>query len=106
MNKVFKIFCILMVVVGAALATFTDVAITEYAGIALAFVGAALACMNTYRKSEKKDWKVIVSIILISVGAFILGFAGVAGDNISKIIAAVNGVVLLIFGLITSIKLE
>lgn len=106
MNKIFKILCILMVVVGAGLATFTDVAISEYAGIALAFVGAALACLNTYRKSEKKDWKVIVSIVLIAVGAFILGFAGVAGDNISKIIAAVNGVVLLIFGLITSIKLE
>lgn len=106
MNRVLKIVFILMVVAGAALAAFTDVAIAEYTGIAIAFVGAAMACVTTYRKSEKKDWKVILSIVLIAVGSFVLGFAGVAGDAISKIIAAVGGVVLLIFGVIASLKLE
>lgn len=106
MNKVLKIIFICLVVAGAALAAFTDVPIAEYSGIALAFVGAAMACVTTWSKSEKKDWKVIVSIVLIAVGAFALGFAGVAGDAISKIIAAVGGVVLLIFGIISSIKLE
>lgn len=106
MNKSLKIIFIFLVVAGACLAAFTDVAIAEYAGIAIAFVGAALACVTTYNKSEKKDWKVIVSIILIALGTFMLGFAGVAGDAISKIIAAVGGVMLLIFGLISSIKLE
>lgn len=106
MNKVLKIVFICLVVAGAALAAFTDVPIAEYSGIALAFVGAAMACVTTWNKSEKKDWKVIVSIVLIAVGAFALGFAGVAGDAISKIIAAVGGVVLLIFGIISSIKLE
>lgn len=106
MNKVLKIVFICLVVAGAALAAFTDVPIAEYSGIALAFVSAAMACVTTWNKSEKKDWKVIVSIVLIAVGAFALGFAGVAGDAISKIIAAVGGVVLLIFGIISSIKLE
>ena len=106
MKKVLKIVFICLVVAGAALAAFTDVPIAEYSGIALAFVGAAMACVTTWNKSEKKDWKVIVSIVLIAVGAFALGFAGVAGDAISKIIAAVGGVVLLIFGIISSIKLE
>lgn len=106
MNKVLKIIFFCLVVAGACLAAFTDVAIAEYTGIAIAFVGAAMACITTYKKSEKKDWKVVVSIILIAVGSFVLGFAGVAGDAISKIIAAVGGVVLLIFGLISSIKLE
>lgn len=106
MNKVLKIVFVLLVVAGAALASFTDVAIAEYSGIAIAFVGAAMACLNAYKKSEKKDWKVIASIALIAVGAFALGFAGVAGDAISKIIAAVGGVVLLIFGIIASMKLE
>lgn len=106
MNKVLKIICFCLVVAGACLAAFTDVAIAEYTGIAIAFVGAAIACISTYKKSEKKDWKVIVSIVLIAVGSFALGFAGVAGDAISRIIAAVGGVVLLIFGLISSIKIE
>ena len=106
MNKVLKIVFICLVVAGAALAAFTDVSIAEYSGIALAFVGAAMACVTTWNKSEKKDWKVIVSIVLFAVGAFALGFAGVTGDAISKIIAAVGGVVLLIFGIISSIKLE
>lgn len=106
MNKVLKIIFICLVVAGACLAAFTDVPIAEYSGIALAFAGAAMACITTWNKSEKKDWKVVVSIILIAVGAFALGFAGVAGDAISKIIAAVGGVVLLIFGIIASIKLE
>lgn len=106
MNKVLKIVFICLVVAGAALAAFTDVPIAEYSGIALAFVGAAMACVTTWNKSEKKNWKVIVSIVLIAVGAFALGFTGVAGDAISKIIAAVGGVVLLIFGIISSIKLE
>lgn len=106
MNKVLKIIFICLVVLGAALAAFTDVPIAEYSGIALAFVGAALACISTWNKSEKKDWKVIVSIVLIAVGSFALGFAGVAGDAITRIIAAVGGVVLLIFGIITSLKIE
>lgn len=106
MNKVLKIIFFCLVVVGAGLAAFTDVPLAEYSGIALAFVGAALACITTYKKSEKKDWKVVVSIVLIAIGSFMLGFAGVAGDAISKIIAAVGGVVLLIFGLISSIKIE
>lgn len=106
MNKVLKILFIVLVVVGAGLAAFTDVPLVEYSGIALAFVGAALACISTYKKSEKKDWKVIVSIILIAVGAFGLGFAGVAGETITTIISAVAGIVLLILGLITSMKLE
>lgn len=106
MNKVLKIIFVCMVVAGACLAAFTDVAIAEYSGIAIAFVGAAMACITTYKKSEKKDWKVVLSIVLIALGSFMLGFAGVAGDAISKIIAAVGGVVLLIFGLISSIKIE
>ena len=99
MNKALKIICALLVVGGAVLAVFTDVPVLEFSALAVSFAGAAIAAIELYRKSEKKDWKVIVSIVLVAVGAFGLGFAGVAGDAISKIIAAVGGVVLLIFGL-------
>lgn len=51
MNKVLKIIFICLVVAGAALAAFTDVPIAEYSGIALALVGAAMACVTTWNKA-------------------------------------------------------
>lgn len=95
-----------LIVGGAFLAAFTDVPIAEFCGLAVACASAGALCFATWNKSEKKDWKVIVSIVLIAVGAFALGFVGVAGDAISKIIAAVGGVVLLIFGIIAAMKAE
>lgn len=106
MNKTFKIIFAVLLVAGAVVAALSDVPVTEYCGLAVAFASAAALCVATYEKSEKKDWKVKVSIVLVSLGAFGLGFAGVAGDYISKIIAAVGGVVLLIFGIITSLVSE
>lgn len=102
MNKTFKIILTVLIVAGAFLAAFTDIPLLEYGGLAVACASAGALIFATWNKSEKKDWKVIVSIALIAIGSFALGFMGVAGDNISKIIAAVGGVVLLIFGIIAA----
>ena len=106
MNKVFKIIFICLLIAGSAVAAISDVPLVEYTGLAVAFLSAALACISIYKKSEKKDWKVIVSIVLIAIGAFALEFVGIGEDAITRIIAAVGGVVLLIFGLITSFATE
>lgn len=106
MNKVLKIIFVVLVVAGAILAAFSDVPVVEFGGLALAFVGAALACVDVWRKSEKKDWKVIVSIVLVAVGAFGLGLAGVAGETVTTIISAVAGFVALILGIVMSLKIE
>ena len=95
-----------LLVAGAVVAALTDIPIAEYSAIAVAFVSAAALCVTTYKKSEKKGWKVIAAIVLIAVGAFGLGFMGVAPDAISKIIAAVGGVVLLLFGIIVGVIQE
>ena len=102
MNKTFKIILSCFIVAGAFLAAFTDVPVVDFCGLAVACASAGALCYATWNKSEKKDWKLVASIILIAAGSFGLGFAGVAGDAISKIIAAVGGVVLLIFGIITA----
>lgn len=102
MNKAFKIILICFIVAGAALAMFTDVPLAEFGGLAVACASAGALMYGTWNKSAKKDWKVVVSIVLIAVGSFALGFAGVAGDAISKIIAAVGGVILLIFGILAT----
>ena len=102
MNKVLKFVFLAILVAGSAIAALSDVPMADYIGLAAAFISAAGLCVTTYKKSETKDWKVITSIILIAVGAFGLVFAGVSEDAITKIITAVGGVVLLLFGLITS----
>lgn len=106
MNKVFKIIFVVMVVVGAIIAAFSDVPVVEYSGVALAFVGAALSCVAAWKKSEKKDWKVILSIILIAIGAFGLGLAGISGEIVTTIISAIAGFVALILGIILSLNTE
>ena len=83
-----------LLVAGAVVAALTDIPIAD------------ALCVTTYKKSEKKGWKVIAAIVLIAVGAFGLGFMGVAPDAISKIIAAVGGVVLLLFGIIVGVIQE
>lgn len=106
MNKTFKIILSCFIVAGAFLAAFTDIPLLEFGGLAVACASAGALMCATWNKSIKKDWKVVVSIAFIAIGSFALGFMGVAGDAISKIIAAVGGVVLLIFGIITAIKIE
>lgn len=104
MNKTIKIILVILLVLGSGIAVFTDNQIADYCALSASFVAAALLCHETWNKSKKKDWKTKAAIILIAVASFGLGFIGVAGDNISKIIAAVGGVVLLIFGIIASFK--
>lgn len=105
-SKVFKYVCLAVVLIGTIVAFFSDVAIVEYSALAVAFVAAASACLSVWKKSEKKDWKTILAIILIAVGSFLLGLAGIPADNITKLIAAVGGVLLLIFGIFTGVKLS
>ena len=106
MKNIFKYILLVLIVAGTVVAYFSDVEVVEFSALAVAFVSAALSCVSVYKKSEKKDWKVILAIVLIAVGSFGLGLAGVAADNITKLIAAVGGVLLLIFGILAGIKLQ
>lgn len=103
-NKILTIIGAALVVAGAVVAAFTDVAVAEYASIAVAFVGAAVTCVSVYKKSEKKDWKVIVSIIAIAAGALLLGFSGISSSVVTEIVTAVAGIVALILGLFVALK--
>lgn len=105
-SKFFKYVCLALVVIGTVVAYFTDVPIVEFSALAIAFVSAAVACVSVWKKAGKKDWKVVLAIVCIAVGAFGLGLCGVASDNITKLIAALGGVLLLIFGIFTGVKLS
>lgn len=103
MKNFFKIMGIILIIAGSCLSVFTDVTTAEYVGIAMDALGLALAIIATWSKSEKKDWKVIVSVVTFAVGGFLCGIAGFADSNVSQIIMAVVGVVSLIAGLLTNL---
>lgn len=106
MNKTFKIILAALMVIGAVVAYFTDLPMAEYLGLAVSFGSAGALCSGMIAKSEKKDWKLYLSMSCIALSCFGLGFAGVATDTMTKLISAIAGVVLLVIGIITSLKLS
>jgi len=104
MKKIFIYILIALILAGAAVAAVTDVPAVEWTALAVAFASAGALCVATYKKSEKKDWKVVLAIILIAAGSLGLGLLGLAPDMVSKIIVAVIALVLLIIGVITGIN--
>ncbi len=105
MNKTIKIILAVIMVIGSAVAYFTDVPMAEYLGLAVSFGSAGALCASTLEKSKKKDWKMYFSMSCIALSCFGLGFCGVATDAMTKLITAIAGVILLIVGIITSLKL-
>ncbi len=104
MKKIFIYILIALILAGAAVAALTDVPAVEWTALAVAFASAGALCVATYKKSAKKDWKVVLAIILIAAGSLGLGLLGLAPDMVSKIIVAVIALVLLIIGVITGIN--
>lgn len=102
MKNIFKIFGLVLIIAGSALAYFTAVPIVEYTGIAVAALGLALAIVGVLNKIEKKTWKEYVAIVCFAVGGLLCGFAGFSEDIVTQVITAIFGVVALIAGLIVS----
>ena len=104
MNKILKWVFVALIVAGSIVAYFSDIAIVDIIALAVAFGSAGALCSTTINKSEKKDWKTYVSIILVAIGSFGLCFGGVATDMVSKIISAVAGLIALVLGIVLAIK--
>lgn len=103
MEKVLKVIGIILVIAGACLGAFTGLPVAQYTGIAVAMIGAAMTIVSAYKQAEKKDWKLILSIVLIGAGSFICGICGISSDVITEVITAVIGVIVLIAGIIIPI---
>lgn len=102
MSRIFKIVGIILVVVGAAIAAFTDVGLADFIGIGVAATGLAVTCVATYKKSKSKDWKLVLSIVLIVIGSFGMILGGLADNLVTEIIASVFGLVSLIVGMVVA----
>lgn len=104
MKKPLFIVLVALLIAGVVVAYISDIPIVDYTALAVAFASAGALCCTTIGKSEKKDWKVYTAVSCIGLSAFMLGFCGVTGDYISKIITGVIGVILLIAGIFAAIK--
>lgn len=86
-------------VVGSVFACFTNIA-NDIPALAVAAFGLGTVIINTWNKSDKKDWKVIVSIVCVAVGGFCCAFAALSQEVMVQIVSAVIALVTLIIGVL------
>ena len=94
---------ILFVIVGVAISYFAKWEVADILGFASTMFGAGLMCADLWNKRDKtaKTWVSILSLVLVGVGCFIIGFGGVVAESlVATIITTVFGFVALIAGLI------
>lgn len=86
-------------VIGSALACFTDI-VNDIPALAVAAFGLGAIIVSTWNKSEKKDWKVIVSIVCVAIGGFCCAFAALSQEVMVQVVTAVIALVSLIVGIL------
>ena len=104
-KRVLLIIGLIVLIAGVIISNFAKFPLADVLGYAITMFGAGLAVAGMYEKRDPavKTWVVWLSIILVGLGAFVLGFAGVAEDKVKTIITAVFGLVVIIAGLIVPV---
>lgn len=102
-NKILYIIGLVLMVAGAVLSYFAKVPLETAGGIVASAVGLGLIIAAAYTKAEKKDWKLLLTIICLAVGGLLVGLGGMAKDTAVSLITAVVGVVVMIAGLIPTL---
>lgn len=105
MNKIVTIIGVVLVVAGAIIATFANIAMADILGLATSMVGAGLTCTGVIKKSEgKSKGLTYASVAMIAVGSFIMPFVGIAETTVTQLITVVGGLASLVTGLFVSYK--
>lgn len=104
-KRVLLIIGLIVLIAGVIISNFAKFPLADVLGYAITMFGAGLAVAGMYEKRNPavKTWVVWLSIILVGLGAFVLGFVGVAEDTVKTIITAVFGLVVIIAGLIVPV---
>lgn len=104
-KRVLLIIGLIVLIAGVIISNFAKFPLADVLGYAITMFGPGLAVAGMYEKRDPavKTWVVWLSIILVGLGAFVLGFAGVAEDTVKTIITAVFGLVVIIAGLIVPV---
>ena len=98
-KRVLLIIGLIVLIAGVIISNFAKFPLADVLGYAITMFGAGLAVAGMYEKRDP-DGK---TFILVGLGAFVLGFAGVAEDTVNTIITAVFGLVVIIAGLIVPV---
>lgn len=95
---------LVFVIAGVAVAYFANFPQSDASGFAITMFGAGLATAQLWNKRDKtkKTWLALVSVLLLGVGAFLLGFGQFSKDTMVTVISAVFGLVAIIGSLIVS----
>lgn len=106
-KRILLIIGLILMIAGVIVSNFAKFPLADVLGYAVTMFGAGLAVAGIYEKRDPsvKTWVVWLGIILVGLGAFILGFAGVAEDTVKTIITAVFGLVVIIAGLIVPVAI-
>lgn len=101
----FTVIGILFIAVGVAFSYFTKWELSNLLGFASTMFGAGLATANLWDKRDRtaKTWMAVLSLVLVGVGAFTVGFGGVIAEStVATIISGVFGFIAIVAGLIVS----
>jgi len=96
---------ILFIVIGTAVSYFAKWELADISGFAVTMFGAGLMVANLWNKRSEtsKIYLSIVSLALVGIGAFVIGFGGMIAETmVTTIITSVFGFVVIIAGLIFS----
>ena len=96
MKNVFIWVGVALILGGCILGYFTGIEQAAWIELAGFASGLAICVASIIKKSEKKDWKLYVSIVGVVVGTILMIWGGIAKDLITSIIAAVFGLVILV----------
>ena len=105
-NKLFLIVSIDFIIIGAIISYFAKLPLAQVSGFAVTMFGAGLAVGKLWNDRDKtaKSWLVILSMVLVGIGAFIAGLTGVITEaQVTAIIGYVFSLILIIAGIITSV---
>lgn len=105
-NKLFLIVSFAFIILGAIISYFAKLPLAQVSGFAVTMFGAGLAVGKLWNDRDKtaKSWLVILSMVLVGIGAFIAGLTGVITEvQVTAIIGYVFSLILIIAGVITSV---
>ena len=105
-NKLFLIVSIAFIIIGAIISYFAKIPLVQISGFAVTMFGAGLAVGKLWNDRDKtaKSWMVILSMVLVGLGAFVAGLTGVITEaQVTATIGYVFSLILIIAGIVTSV---
>lgn len=105
MKNFWTILSVVLIIIGSGFACFTDI-LSDIPALAIAAFGLGALIVSTWQKSEKKNWLTIVAIVCICIGGFCCAIAALSQDTMTKLIAAVVALVMLVSSILVPILVD